>query len=741
MAHNQRTRHSILLLALVGLLTLSLAGFNQAPLHAQSIEATVYQPTWASVDQHNPAPEWFKDAKFGIYFHWGAFSVPAYGSEWYPRNMYNTGSGEYNYHNANYGNPTGNWPYHNFINGANDKSGRFTQFAPRLASAGGSFDPDAWAQLFADAGAKFAGPVAEHHDGFSMWNSRVNEWNSVNKGPKLDLAGLFATSIRAKGLKFLMSSHNAYNFTGYYQWVPRQSDPSLQKLYGQLPSTQEYQLWLDKLKEMIDGYQPDIIWHDFNLSQIPESYRLQFLSYYYNKGIDWNKEVLTTYKDGFNQRGELLDYERGGPGGLTSFYWLTDDAISSSTWSYTNGMRYYSTAAMLHSLIDRVSKNGNLLLNISPMADGTIPQGQKDILLSMGSWLKRNGEAIYSTRAWTTYGEGPTKMGGGSFTAPVAGNAQDIRFTRSKDNKLLYATVLGWPGNGAQLKITSLASGKIDLSTLTGVQLITNPGSYTNLTYRQDSTGLNVTMPATQPFSALAYSLRLTFSGQIPSKVVFYQDLNYGGTAVGLSPGTYTTAQLAAAGIPNNWASSVSVPDGYTVEMYDQDNLSGTRWVLTSSNADFIASGYNDMMSSVRITGPTPVTPTPTSTPTPVTPTPVTPTPATSTPATPTPVTPTPVTPTATPVTPTATPGGSTPCSPVTGTVTAPFTYDGAGTFCWQIASIPNYINSWNLTSLKINGVDFSNIYVVPSNLPPKINGYWYVSYSGQYAWSHFEAK
>jgi poly(hydroxyalkanoate) depolymerase family esterase len=131
-----------------------------------------------------------------------------------------------------------------------------------------------------------------------------------------------------------------------------------------------------------------------------------------------------------------------------------------------------------------------------------------------------------------------------------------------------------------------------------------------------------------------------------------------------------------------------------------------------------------------RVVTPTPVTPTATRTPTPVTPTPGTPTPT----STPTPVTPT-------PVTPTATPGGSTPCSPVTGTVTAPYSYDGAGTFCWQIANIPNYINSWNLTSLKINGVDFSNIYAVPSGLPPKINGFWYVSYSGQYPWSHFEAK
>ncbi|GAA3295899.1 hypothetical protein GCM10020218_077890 [Dactylosporangium vinaceum] len=178
-----------------------------------------YTAAWSSVDQHPPAPEWFQDAKFGIYYHWGAFSVPAYASEWYPRNMYNSGSNENNHHKAVYGDPSV-WPYHNFINGARDKAGNFVQFAPKLRAAGGNFDPDEWAQLFADAGAKFAGPVAEHHDGFSMWNSSVNEWNSVAKGPRLDLLRLHADAIRAKGLRLYVSLHHAYNFTGYYQWVP-----------------------------------------------------------------------------------------------------------------------------------------------------------------------------------------------------------------------------------------------------------------------------------------------------------------------------------------------------------------------------------------------------------------------------------------------------------------------------------------------------------------------------------------
>ncbi|MFC6085907.1 alpha-L-fucosidase [Sphaerisporangium aureirubrum] len=475
-----------------------------------------YSATWASVDQHPPAHEWFQDAKFGIYYHWGVFSVPAFASEWYPRNMYNNGSGENNHHRSVYGEPAA-WPYHNFINGARDRAGNFVQFAPRLKSAGGNFDPGEWAQLFVDAGARFAGPVAEHHDGYSMWNSQVNEWNSVATGPRLDLLRLHADAIRAKGLKLLTALHHAFNFTGFYQWAPAQSTTSLRKLYGQLDAATEYQLWYDKLKEVIDGYQPDIIWQDFDLSRIPESTRLNFLSYYFNRAVAGNKDVVATYKDGFNTRGEVVDYERGGPAGIQTPYWLTDDSISSSSWCYTNGIGYYSLNAMLHSLIDRVSKNGNMLLNIAPMADGTIPSGQRSILLGIGDYLRRFGESIYSTRAWTTFGEGPTQMGGGSFVTPRPGTNQDIRFTRSKDNRVLYATVMGWPGG--TFHITGLGSNRINLSTLASAQLLgSTAGQYTNLPSRtQDGSGLHITMPSSNPpFSAPAYVVKLTFSGTIP---------------------------------------------------------------------------------------------------------------------------------------------------------------------------------------------------------------------------------
>jgi alpha-L-fucosidase len=476
-----------------------------------------YDPTWASVDQHPPAAEWFQDAKFGIYYHWGVWSVPAFGSEWYPRNMWISGSNENQHHVSTFGDLS-TFPYHAFINGGRDRAGNFVQFAPRLRSAGGNWDPNDWAQLFADAGAKFAGPVAEHHDGFSMWNSSVNEWNSVAKGPRLDLLRLHADAIRSKGLKLLAAMHHAFNFLGYYSAVPAQSDPSLRKLYGQLGGPAQNQLWFTKLKEVLDGYQPDILWQDFDLNNVDESQRLNFLAYYYNQAVSLNKDVVATFKDGFNNRGEVFDFERGGPAGIQTPYWLTDDSVSPSTWGFTTGMSVFSTKAILHALIDRVSKNGNMLLNIAPMADGTIPTAQRNILLGIGDYLRRFGESIYATRAWASFGEGPTQMGGGTFQNPREGTPQDIRFTRNKANTVLYATVLGWPGS--TLNITTLSSNRINLGTLTSAQLLgPNAGQVTNLPTRtQDGGGLHITLPSsTPPFTANAYVVKLVFSGQIPT--------------------------------------------------------------------------------------------------------------------------------------------------------------------------------------------------------------------------------
>ncbi len=362
-----------------------------------------FQPTFESLDKANPVPEWFKDAKFGVYFHWGVYSVPAFGSEWYPRQMYIKGSPENKHHSAVYGDPSV-WPYNEFITGAKDKQGNYVQFAPKLKSEGGKFDPDEWAQLFAEAGAKFAGPVAEHHDGFSMWASKVNPWNAKELGPKLDLVGLLTDAIRKNGMRVFLSLHHAYNITGYYDHVPHTDDPKLQMLFGQQGKEKNEAFWLAKLEEVIDGYKPDIVYQDFNLGRISEPVLLQFLAYYYNRAAGWNKQVVATFKDGLNTNCAVLDYERGGPPDITDDYWLTDDAISSSSWGYTEGIGYYGKQQILHAFIDRISKNGNMILNISPKADGTIPQEQKDVLLAMGSWLRKYGEAVYGTRAWERYG-------------------------------------------------------------------------------------------------------------------------------------------------------------------------------------------------------------------------------------------------------------------------------------------------------------------------------------------------
>jgi alpha-L-fucosidase len=506
------------------------AALVSSPVNAQT---TTYTASWASVNTHTPAPEWFQDAKFGIYFHWGVYSVPAYGSEWYPRNMYdkagNTG-GVYNHHVNTFGDPFSTWPYNNFIDGAKAKDGTFTQFAPELTSAGGNWDPDAWAKIFVDAGARYAGPSMEHHDGFSMWDSKANPWNSVAHGPKLNLAQLHVTAFRKAGLRIVAALHHAYHFNGYYQWAPAQTDPNLKILFGQQGAAAENDLWLAKLKEVIDEFQPDIVWQDFDLNRVDTTHLLEFLAYYYNAANGWGKDVVATYKDGLNNQGEVYDYERGGPASITTPYWLTDDAVGRDSWCYTSGMSYYTPQAVVDAFIDRVSKGGNLLLNISPMADGTIPQAQQTILSTMGAFLKQSGTAIYNTRAWTVYGEGPTKMGGGSFTAPTAGTASDIRYTKSKDGSTLYAIFMGWPGNGKQATMASVTSSAFPVGT--GKVFLFGPtgGSPISLDFTQDGSGLHVTLPGTQPYTAVAYAMAISKSGTPPAPTPWLEPPADGGS-------------------------------------------------------------------------------------------------------------------------------------------------------------------------------------------------------------------
>jgi len=413
-----------------------------------------YKAEWESLKKHT-VPEWFRDAKFGIYWHWGVYSVPAFGSEWYPRNMYLKGHGVYKHHVKTYGDPARH-PY--------------TRFVPQFKAE--TFDANAWADLFAKAGARYAGPVAEHHDGYAMWDSEVTPWNAADTGPKRDITGELAQAIRARGMKFVTTFHHARNnlwqrngkWTGHYDGV-KKNFPSLLEddknavLYGYLPRDLFCDFWLAKLKEVIDNYQPDLMWFDSWLNEIPEEHQKEYCAYYFNRSKEWGKKVVVTCK----QRDlpievAVEDFEKGRAERLTDFLWLTDDTISKGSWCYTQNLRIKSPDEVIDTFVDIVSKNGCLLLNISPKADGSIPQNQRHVLLEIGRWLQANGEAIYNTRPWKTYGEGPTRMAkGGHFVRMKEGyKAGDVRYTQAKDGRAVYAIMLGWTAGPVVLRSTKV---------------------------------------------------------------------------------------------------------------------------------------------------------------------------------------------------------------------------------------------------------------------------------------------
>jgi alpha-L-fucosidase len=399
-----------------------------------------YKADFSDLGKHEALPEWFRDAKYGIYWHWGVYSVPAHGSEWYPRNMH---MGLKQYHESTFG-PLPDYPYHTFI--------------PRFGAE--RFDADAWAELFVKSGARYAGPVAEHHDGFSMWESRVTPWNVGNMGPKRDLTGELEKAIRSRGMRFVTSFHHAFNGNGYYSdknaaWATASKDPYLQLLYGKLPKDRFHGLWQAKLAEVIDTYKPDLIWFDSWLDRIPQSVRARFGAYYLNRAHEWGKDVVITRKQGdLPLSWSVEDFEKGRAAEIRPDGFLTDDTLSTGSWCYTDRLGIKSTDTVVDAFIDLVSKNGCLLLNISPKADGTIPQNQQAVLLDLGAWLKVNGEAIFSTRPWHVFGEGPTRLQkGGHFVRMKGGyKAADIRFTQSKDGQTLYAIALGAPAGKVELK-------------------------------------------------------------------------------------------------------------------------------------------------------------------------------------------------------------------------------------------------------------------------------------------------
>lgn len=418
-------------------LSLSLA----LPLSAQ--KDGPYQATWESLSKHPSVPEWLRDAKFGIYCHWGVYSVPAYGNEQYFHYMHCDASsgefakgeqflmGERERHEAIYG-PLSEFGYHDFI--------------PMFKAE--HFDADAWALLFKEAGARFGGIVGEHHDGFAMWDSKVTPFCAAKMGPERDCLGEIATAMRKRGLKFFTSLHHEINYT-YVQvqegWAA--NNPKYAKLYGCLMDHDEWlQMWSDKCDEVIEQYSPDLLYFDAWMDQIPEERRLKMVQHYFNHAAQTGQEVAFTYKyKEFPREVGMLDHEMSSLSEIDPIPWLCDFTIADGyhkSWGYVKGMQYISHKDIIQRLIQVVSNNGQLLLNLSPMADGTIPQAQQDIMANVGVWLWSYGESIYETRPYRVSHE--TAMPVPLAEGPAEGYR--VHYTQKKDGKTLYAIFLDWPG-------------------------------------------------------------------------------------------------------------------------------------------------------------------------------------------------------------------------------------------------------------------------------------------------------
>ena len=452
-----------------------------------------FQANWPSLSTYT-VPDWYRDAKFGIFIHWGVYSVPAFGSEWYPREMYHEGSNIFKHHVATYG--------------TQDKFG-YKDFIPMFKAE--KFNADQWAELFKKAGAKYVVPVAEHHDGFAMYKTSLSKWNAYDMGPHKDIIGELARAVREKGMVFGLSSHRIEHWffmNGGRKFNSDVNDPRYADFYG--PAREEKDSltadhmnnWLLRSVELVDKYQPQVFWFDWWIEQpAMEPYRKAFAAYYYNRGLDWNKGVVLNYKNkSFPDSAAVLDLERGKLEGIRALPWQTDDAVGFKSWGYIDGESYKSPQYVIDELIDIVSKNGNLLLNIGPRADGTIPDEQQQLLLQIGGWLSVNGDAIYGTRPWTKFGEGPTENVGGSFIDDKvkAFTPQDIRFTTRGKN--LYAITLAIPTGDVLIKSLGTSQGLKPKS----VSLL---GSDEELKWKQKSGGLSITLPKKFPSSYAAVFL------------------------------------------------------------------------------------------------------------------------------------------------------------------------------------------------------------------------------------------
>ncbi len=490
-------------------------------------KAAPFKATWESLAAYR-TPDWFRDAKFGIFIHWGVYAVPAFGSEWYSRDMYDPSTKEYAHHIASYG-PQASFGYKDFI--------------PRFKAE--HFDPGAWVDLFARAGAHYIVPVAEHCDGFAMYDSDITPWNAVAMGPHRDVIGQLAAATRAKGLYFGVSSHTAEHWWWYgtgrtFPSDVRDQTPLTAMLYGPAaarslpgadgttddstapdpdhleswvpPDKAWLRNWLARSTELVDKYHPDFVYFDWWSGQPAYAESLkEFFAYYYDRSAEHGQEPVLTYKqESMPANTATLDIERGKLETLRLLPWQTDTSISIKSWGYVENDDYRTAKSLIHQLLDTVSKNGNLLLNVGPKADGTIPKQARTILLQMGNWLSTNGEAVFASRPFAVFGEGPTRAGKNptQMNSDVqAYTPDDIRYTTSHDGSILYAAVMGAP-TGRSLVLHTLFKGNPYLpAPVCTIRLLGSPG--VAIQFEQRADGMRLTVPNNVHFDDIGSVFRI----------------------------------------------------------------------------------------------------------------------------------------------------------------------------------------------------------------------------------------
>lgn len=450
-------------------------------------------------------PQWLKDAKFGIYTHWGVYSVHACGpnTTWYAHHLYKGGEKERKHFEEHFG------PF-----GPNG----YTDLIPRLTAA--QFDADQWAELFHNAGARFAGPVAIHHDGFAMWKTSTTPFNAWDMGPKRDVVGELEKAFRAKGMRFLTAFHHAENYWFLANMPGTDAvKPENEYLFskeGKWPFEKHCKLWLNQCDEVFEQYHPDMIYFDFWIKNIPDVWKQKMMEHYLQTAEKHGIAPALCYKNQDMIPGSgLIDLEQGSFSTLRYHTWITDTTVDNGeAWGYMEGTGYKSGTELIHYLIDNVSKNGYMLLNVGPRPDGTIPLEAQTPLLEIGAWLRTNGEAIYETHPWYIHGEGPTLMtkeGMFSESEKHHYTPEDIRYTAKDD--CIYAMILARP---KQEILLHEVAGNLIPGEILSVQLL---GYDRPLTFSHEGELLKVTFPAVAVYQP-AYTLKIQRDPDILKKFI-----------------------------------------------------------------------------------------------------------------------------------------------------------------------------------------------------------------------------